>query len=121
MEEPAHYLEYNITHDRCIGTVKVDQRQYVQEIAKRFGITILSAAGRKALSKVDRPQTDAEVNEIRQVPYWEVVGALVWAATITRPDMSYAAQQLAKFSENPGSAHWKAAKRCWSTCGAGKT
>ena len=127
--EPSHYLGYSITRDRDAGTLKVDQRQYVQEIAERFGITktsaIPTAAGRKALSKADGPQTDAEVDEMRQVPYREAVGALMWAATMTRPDISYAAHQLAKFNENPGPAHWKAVKKAlqylWRTKDMGIT
>ena len=35
----------------------------------------------------------------------------MWAEAMTRPDMSYASHQLAKFSENPMSAHWKATKK----------
>ena len=61
---------------------------------KPFGITktntIPSAAWGKTLSKMDGPQTDAEAYEMRQVPYREVVGALMWAETMTPPDMSYA-------------------------------
>ena len=48
---------------------------------------------------------------MRQVPYREVVGALMWAEAMTRPDMSFAAHQLAKFTENLAPAHWKAAKK----------
>lgn len=60
---------------------------------------------------MDGPQTDAEVDDMRQVPYREVVGAFTWAATMTRPDLSYPAHQLAKFSENPGTTHSKATKK----------
>ena len=129
MEEPAHYLGYNITRDRGTGTLKIDQLQYVQGIAKRFGITktsaIPSAAGGNALPKVDGPQTDAEVDKMRQVPYREVVGAFMWAVAMTRPDISYATHQLAKFSENPGPVHWKVTKKAlqylWHTKDLGLT
>ena len=107
--EASYYLGCHITRDRDAGTLKFDQHRYVQAVAERFGITktsaIPSAAGEKALSKEDSPQTDAEAEEMRQVPYREAVGALKGAATMTRPDLSYAAYQLAKFNDNPGPAH----------------
>ena len=35
----------------------------------------------------------------------------MWAATMTRPDLSLAAQNLAKFCDDSGPAHWKAAMK----------
>lgn len=43
-----------------------------------------------------------------QVLYREGVGALMWAVTMTRPEISYAAHQITKFNKNPGPAHRKA-------------
>ena len=42
-------------------------------------------------------------------PIQKAVGALMWAATMTRPDLLFAAQNLAKFYDDPGPVHWKAA------------
>ena len=57
-------------------------------MAKRFGITkpsaIPSAAGLKPLSKAGIPQTYADAEKMRRIPYQEGVGALIWAATMTR-------------------------------------
>lgn len=72
---------------------------------------VLSAAGGRSLSKTDYPQNDAVVEEMQQIPYWAAVAALVWVATMTQPHLSYAAHQLAKFSENPGPTHWQAARK----------
>ena len=48
---------------------------------------------------------------MRITPYREAVGDLMWAATMTRPDVAYAAHQLGKFSDNPGPAHWTAGEK----------
>ena len=37
---------------------------------------------------------------MRITPYREAVGALMWAATMTRPDVTYAAHQLGKFNNS---------------------
>ncbi|CAM9956983.1 unnamed protein product [Ascophyllum nodosum] len=62
---------------------------------------------------------------MRVTPYREAVGALMSAATMTRPVVAYAAHQLGKFNDNPGPAHWRAAKRAlqylWRTKDLGRT
>jgi len=47
---------------------------------------------------------------MRSVPYLQAVGALMYLATATRPDISYAVGVLARFNKNPGLQHWKAVK-----------
>jgi hypothetical protein len=44
-------------------------------------------------------------------PYRSLIGCLQYLAQCTRPDISLAVGKLARFVENPGRAHWKAAKR----------
>ena len=60
------------------------------------------------LSKADGPQNDTEIAEMRGIPYREAVGALMWVANMTRPDLAYTAHTIAKFGDNPGPEHWKA-------------
>ena len=47
---------------------------------------------------------------MRNVPYREAVGALNWAALATRPDIAFTVSTVARFSANPGMAHWTAVK-----------
>ena len=47
---------------------------------------------------------------MQSVPYLQAVGALMYLAVATRPDISYTVGVLARFSKNPGMAHWKAVK-----------
>ncbi|KAF8623821.1 hypothetical protein AX17_007280 [Amanita inopinata Kibby_2008] len=47
---------------------------------------------------------------MQQKPYLEALGALQYASVATRPDITYTVGQLAKFSKNPGLAHWNALK-----------
>jgi hypothetical protein len=43
--------------------------------------------------------------------YMTVVGALLWLASFTRPDLTYAAAVLARFVSNPARAHFVAMQR----------
>ena len=45
------------------------------------------------------------------IPYREVVGSLLWLANGTRPENSFAINQVAKFCCDPRIAHWNACKR----------
>ena len=87
--------------------------------------TTPAAAGAKPLSTDAAPQTEAETKKMRVTPQREAVGALTWAATMTRPDVAYAAHQLGKSNDNPGTVHWRAAKRAlqylWRTKDVGIT
>ena len=43
-----------------------------------------------------------------QMPYWELIGTLLWIANGTRPDIAFAVTTLAKYTSNPGEIHWNA-------------
>ncbi|CAN0472465.1 unnamed protein product [Ascophyllum nodosum] len=110
--EVSYYLGYHITRDRKARTVRFDQQRYAQTVAERFEVwktsVIPISTGKAPLSKADGPQNDAEIEEMRGIPYREAVGALMWVANMTRPDLIFTAHTLAKFGDNPGPEHWKA-------------
>lgn len=62
------------------------------------------------LSKDMGPVNDTETKEMRRIPYLAAVGSLMYLATTTRPDISYAVGVLARFNSNPGPEHWTAVK-----------
>ena len=47
---------------------------------------------------------------MENIPYINAVGSLMYLATMTRPDIAYTVEVLARFNSNPGMAHWKAVK-----------
>ena len=50
----------------------------------------------------------AEAVQMKNMPYRELIGSLLWVVNGTRPDVSFAVNTLAKFTSNPGLVHWKA-------------
>jgi hypothetical protein len=46
-----------------------------------------------------------------RTPYRSLVGSLMYLSTGTCPGISYAIQQLCKFLDSYGPAHWEAAKQ----------
>ena len=104
--EAEIYLGCHITRISEAKTLTFDRHIYAETVAKRLNVTKTSivpmATGAKPLSKEDGPKNPKEREEMRRIPYRKAVGALMWAATMTRPDLSFTAHNLAKFCDDPG-------------------
>ena len=62
-------------------------------------------------TKGNCPKKEEEKQAMSKVPYRSAIGALMYLAVCTRPDIAPAVHKLAKHVVNPGPAHWKATKR----------
>lgn len=54
------------------------------------------------------PQTERERTEMKNIPYKK---AVVYLSQCTRPDLSYAVNQVCRYTSDPGMQHWNAVKR----------
>ena len=63
------------------------------------------------LSSSQSPSTTAKFAKMRDVPYHEAVGSLMYASLGTRPDIAFAVQTVSRFASKPGLPHWEAVKR----------
>jgi hypothetical protein len=57
------------------------------------------------LSKDQCPETEEDKDQMKNVPYCQAMGSLMWAAITTRPDIAFTVSLLSQFMENPGEAH----------------
>ncbi|XP_075103780.1 secreted RxLR effector protein 161-like [Nicotiana tabacum] len=57
------------------------------------------------------PKNDVEQKEMESIPYFSIVGSLMYAQTCTRPDISFAIGMLGRYQSNPKIDHWKATKK----------
>ena len=112
MGDAGYYVGCHITRNRKARELKLDQHLYVESMVKRFDVKkttkIPAASGVPTLSKADEPRNPEEKEEMRKFPYREAVGALIWTATMTRPDIACAVRAVARFCQNLGPAHKKA-------------
>jgi hypothetical protein len=46
-----------------------------------------------------------------QLKYSQIIGSLMYLASATRPDISFAVSKLSRFMSNPGIDHWHAFER----------
>eukprot|EP00286_Rhodomonas_abbreviata_P021100 CAMPEP_0181305828 /NCGR_PEP_ID=MMETSP1101-20121128/9952_1 /TAXON_ID=46948 /ORGANISM="Rhodomonas abbreviata, Strain Caron Lab Isolate" /LENGTH=1956 /DNA_ID=CAMNT_0023411799 /DNA_START=677 /DNA_END=6547 /DNA_ORIENTATION=+ len=111
--ELSWYLGVGIDHNLSTGVTTLSQEQFVETIIERF-----SMQGCKPVSTPAEPHSHLLVSDCPATPdkdavrkYQQIVGSLMYLSCFTRPDISYAVNQCAKFMSNPGPAHMLAAKR----------
>ncbi|KAG5458317.1 MAG: hypothetical protein BJ554DRAFT_1478 [Olpidium bornovanus] len=92
------------------GSRTMDQRHYAEQTLIHFGmmdanhVSTLVEQGALEAMKINDEACDAG-------RYAEAVGSIMWMATMTRPDLAFAAALLARFTSAPTNRHWGAAKR----------
>ena len=85
----------SVNVDRDKKTVTLNQRQYIEQILKRFNmfdckpVSTPLEAGIK-LEKVDNVSCD--------VPYQQLIGSLMYLSILTRPDLSFSLSYLSQFN-----------------------
>jgi hypothetical protein len=113
---PTNYLlGVGIDRDRAKRSITLSQQKYTLDVLKRYGMENCDPVGTPMLpglklAKEQAPTTPEEIEYMKKVPYINAVGSLMYLAIATRPDIAHAVGILARFSANPGIAHWKAVK-----------
>ncbi|KAE9166832.1 hypothetical protein PF004_g29031 [Phytophthora fragariae] len=109
---PTQFLGTKI--QRTESGIELSQTTYVEEILQRFAMSPTRQADtpmvpNTRLEFLDEPSAQ-EVEEMSKVPYRQVVGCLLYLARVTRPDLSFSINQLARHCSKPRKAAWDAAK-----------
>ena len=73
-----------------------------------FTSRMLPISPATVLSTADCPQTPEDIEFMKTKPFRQLLGALLWLAINTRPDIMFAVTYVAKFAQNPGKKHWYA-------------
>jgi hypothetical protein len=99
-----------ITRDRRARTIKLDQELYVTKALEKFGLQECKPEKTPAVQStglnLDRDTTPTDLKEFQ-----EKVGTLLYAAISTRPDISFAVNQLTQRMQSPTRADAKACDR----------
>ena len=97
--------------------ILVHQQNYVNKVLQKFNFGKSKSAGtpmigRSLDKKKDpfRPAEDGEEILRAETPYLSAVGALLYLAQCTRPDIAFAVNLLATYSSAPTQRHWNGVK-----------
>jgi hypothetical protein len=108
-------LGMKIEKDEGSGDIRLSQQAYCERTIQRFKMddtkprsTLLPAG--LILSADDSPKNKDELDDMKNVPYQQALGSLMWLQVATRPDLSYAVNLLSRYANNPGQRYWEALK-----------
>ena len=104
-------LGISMQHDEERGSLWMDQRQYIQSLLKRYGLSQAKSATTPADVNVKLVKNDGVSKPVNQVNYQSMVGSLLYASIATRPDIAQAVGAVSKFNSCPTEAHLTAVKR----------
>lgn len=97
--------------EKIIGGYVLNQQAYATKILERFdmnGSCVVSTPLKTNHNLTDKLDAD---EGIYNCPYREAVGALLYLATFTRPDILFAVNLLSKYNSCPQEKHWSAVQR----------
>lgn len=129
---PERFLGMDVSYDQKEQRLALTSESYVNTLAERFNLE--DTNGRddpcdRKLLPLDHALVQREALERQgkwsqkqalegtcdplppHVPYRAAVGSLMFLSVTTRPDISFAVNQVARFANAPTVAHWRAVKR----------
>jgi Reverse transcriptase (RNA-dependent DNA polymerase)./Integrase core domain. len=108
--EPKYCLGIEFARDK--NKIAMHQMGYIREVLERFGMTDSNPVSTPmdVNVKLTKLEQNPDVEE-RKLPFRELVGALMYLAVATRPDIAHAVSVLSQFNTCYGKVHWTAAKR----------
>ncbi|KAH9181297.1 hypothetical protein AeNC1_016727, partial [Aphanomyces euteiches] len=114
--EARDILGWQIERNRSEQTLFLHQTRYCETVVERFDMASSNLVhtpfeSSKTLSKSQCATTPEDISFMASKPYRSLVGSLMYLAMGIRPDLAFPLQQLSQFLDNPGPAHWRAAKR----------
>lgn len=115
--EAQYILGLELTRNRTARTLSLSQFEYVRRVVERYGMENCKhqptpmATKTKLLSSDSSTSTINSSTTLNGYTYASVVGALMYAAMGTRPDLAFAISTLSKYNNNPTPPHWSALKR----------
>ncbi|KAK4699701.1 putative transposase, partial [Phenoliferia sp. Uapishka_3] len=111
-ENPTYYLGIVESHDRKRGIVTLHQTPYLRQVLERFGMQNCHAEATPiAHGSLLEAGTVEQLEAGKHFPLAALVGALLYASSWTRPDISTAVSRISAFVSAPTPAAWEAGKR----------
>ena len=93
----------------------LDQSTYITSMLDKYRMAdcrpVVTPSTGAPLSKTMAATSPDDTSFMATVPYRNVVGSLLYAAVVTRPDISNAVREVSRFMQEPGRPHWELCQR----------
>ena len=109
----SQILDMNVTCDHANGAITINQKYFTEDVVQRYGMDGCNPAYytpevEPGLS-LSQPE-EKMLNEVEKRCYQAITGAVIYLAQVTRYDIFYAVNQLARTMSKPTKAHMGAVK-----------
>ena len=98
--------------------ISIHQSKYIHDCCEKFFPNFEShnvkydvPGSRELYAKLDFAETDEERESMSNVPYLQIVGSILYACVMTRPDCMFYISNLCRYLSNPSRACFKAAQQ----------
>ena len=111
-----YFIGLEIIRDRTRQQIFVSQSKFIVTLLQRFRMSECNPSSVPADpdSRLSVTNCPLNVDALNSTPYRAAIGALMYAAKMTRPDILFALIAASRYCQNPGKAHWAAVKRILS-------
>jgi hypothetical protein len=108
-----YYLGLEISRSRPERKLHITQSLYLQQVLQRYNSTTLNASKTPMEAGLDLKPADKDHRCTKEdiVYFQSAIGSLLYASTISRPDLAFAVARLGQFASNPDAHHQQALKR----------
>ena len=108
-------LGVSVTQDLINHTISLGQQSYIELMLTHFGLTDARPAPTPiepgADYHLDSPSmSPTSLTPTENMTFREMIGSLMYCATMTCPDIAYAVSMLSQFLETPHTTYLKAVK-----------
>jgi hypothetical protein len=111
---PEWLLGIRIQHDLQRGVTTLSQENYIEDLLRKFGLESMKPASIPDIASehLEIPQAGEQpLSPDEKFVFQSFVGALLYLALCTRPDIASAVRSVAERSAEPTDRHLNAAKR----------
>mmetsp|Transcript_2194 Transcript_2194/g.7161 ORF Transcript_2194/g.7161 Transcript_2194/m.7161 type:complete len:1030 (+) Transcript_2194:1510-4599(+) len=117
IKEVTEFIGIEIARDRAAGTLTISQPGYLTKLYGAYQASLgkeeqlagIPYGARSIRENFDKLKPADENDRVDTSEYLRACGALVWPASMTRPDIQYAVSVLCSFAQCAGRAHLDAA------------
>ena len=109
--ELHYFLGVKIIQNQKNRTVWIGQQAYAVDILKKFGLDDAKPVQTPVDTSITLTPGKSDDACVDQKLFQSAVGSLLYLSIATRPDVTYAVSNVAKFCAKPTQQHWLAVKR----------
>ena len=111
MGELRYFLGVVVDQETNPVTIWMGQSAYTERVLERFKMNEAKPVGTPVDTSVKLTKSSEDSEAINQSLYQSAVGSLLYLSIWTRPDITFAVSNVAKFCSKPSNEHWTAVKR----------